>query len=105
MANRRPTDPTKAKTIPREREEGGEFAKAVIPAFCREGGSDDTMARLPGPVRVQRAIQARPGDLPARRCPSDTQRAPSSALQRPGVSAARQMSLGLAATLPTVTPR
>uniref|UniRef100_A0A804NZE9 Uncharacterized protein n=1 Tax=Zea mays TaxID=4577 RepID=A0A804NZE9_MAIZE len=52
------------------------------------------MARLPGPVRVQRAIQARPGDLPARRCPSDTQRAPSSALQRPGVSAARQMSLG-----------
>ena len=88
MANRQPIDPTRTKTMPREREEGGKFDRAVIPDFRREGGSDDAMALLPGPVRVRRAIPSRPRALPARRCPSDTRRVPSSALQRPGESAA-----------------
>jgi hypothetical protein len=70
--------------MPREREEGGKFARAVIPAFRREGGSDDAMARLPGPVWVRRAIPSRLRALPARRCPSDMWCDPSSALQRPG---------------------
>jgi hypothetical protein len=39
-----------SETTPRESEEGGEFARVVIPAFCREDGSDDAMARLADPT-------------------------------------------------------
>jgi hypothetical protein len=94
-----------SETTPREREEGGKFTKAVIPAFRREDMSDDTIVRLPGPVRVRRAIPARPLAIPTRRCPSDTRRAPNSALQRLGGSMARWTSFGLAAALPTVASR
>jgi hypothetical protein len=49
--------PKPSETTPRERGEGGELARSVIPALRREDESDDVMARLPGPVRHRRAIQ------------------------------------------------
>jgi hypothetical protein len=49
--------PKQSKTTPRERGEGGELARAVIPAFCRKDESNDVTARLPGPIRLRRAIQ------------------------------------------------
>jgi hypothetical protein len=49
--------PKQSETTSRKRGEGGELARAVIPAFRRKDDSDDATARLPGLVRLQRAIQ------------------------------------------------